>query len=199
MSIGNNGLINEGGYWIGEFIQDEHYYDESLAKALALFFQQEKKAGIKLCDLGCGMGDYVKYLKAQGISCEGYDGNPSTPFLSNNTCGVLNLAQPHVFTKPYDWIISLEVGEHIPKKYEEIFINNLHLNNNDGVVLSWAVKGQGGYGHFNCQDNPYIKQIFRDLGYTNDMEAENTMRTKASLPWFKNTLMVFRKLPKFHT
>lgn len=196
MSIGNNGLINEGGYWIGEFIQDEHYYDAPLASSLAAFFQKEWKKGMKLCDLGCGMGDYVKYLRSKGMECDGYDGNPSTPYLSNQTCQVLNLAVPHAFEKPYSWILSLEVGEHIPPKYEQIFVNNLHLNNTQGIVLSWAIKGQPGYGHFNCQDNTYIKQIFQDLGYTNDVKAENTLRKHSSLPWFKNTLMVFRKPPQ---
>ena len=45
--------------------------------------------------------------------------------------------------------MSLEVGEHLPKEFEDIFINNLDNNNNYGIVLSWAIKGQGGYGHYN--------------------------------------------------
>jgi len=32
------------------------------------------------------------------------------------------------------------------------------------------------------------------LGYTNDLEAENRLREASSLWWFKNTLMVFRKI-----
>ena len=61
--------------------------------------------------------------------------------------------------------MSLEVGEHIPKEYEDIFINNLHNNNNKGIILSWAILGQGGFGHVNEQNNDYIKSKMSNLGY----------------------------------
>ena len=89
--------------------------------------------------------------------------------------------------------MSLEVGEHLPKKYENIFIKNLHDNNKYGIILSWAIKGQPGHGHINCQNNDYIKKIFTDLGYINDVDAEKELRRKSSLWWFKKTIMVFRK------
>jgi hypothetical protein len=89
--------------------------------------------------------------------------------------------------------MSLEVGEHLPEQFEDIFINNLHNNNKYGIVLSWAVKDQGGLGHYNEQDNEYIKTKFSNLGYTNDVEAENKLREDSTLWWFKNTIMVFRK------
>ena len=56
----------------------------------------------------------------------------------------------------------------------------------------WAVKGQGGTGHFNEQNNDYIKRIFAQLGWYNDLEAENQLREQATVSWFKNTVMVFR-------
>ncbi len=90
-------------------------------------------------------------------------------------------------------MLSLEVGEHIPKEYERVFIENLHRHNINGIVLSWALKGQGGFGHFNEQNNDYIKELMAEYGYFNDVEAENSLRKKATLWWFKNTIMVFRK------
>lgn len=51
----------------------------------------------------------------------------------------------------------------------------------------------GGDGHFNEQDNDYIKARMADYGYTNDLAAELSLRAQATLPWFKNTIMVFRK------
>ena len=109
---------------------------------------------------------------------------------------VLDLSKPHKFDEPYDWIMSLEVGEHLPKEFEDVFIENLHNNNKKGIVLSWAIIGQGGRGHINEQNNDYIKEKIMKLGYTNDVEAEQKMRAAASLGWFKNTLMVFRKINK---
>jgi len=43
--------------------------------------------------------------------------------LTNNLCNVLDLSLPKKFDEPFDWVMSLEVGEHLPHKFEDIFIN----------------------------------------------------------------------------
>jgi hypothetical protein len=139
------------------------------------------------------MGLYVRELRSAGLTVDGFDGNPDTPELTENACGVLDLSEPVSFEKPYDWVMSLEVGEHLPPQFEDIYIANLHNSNASGVVLSWALKGQGCFGHFNERDNEYIKARFAELGYTNDIENENILRESSTLPYFKRTIMVFRK------
>ena len=183
--------INSHGFWEGTEVSSQHYNDISLGVALTEFFNNEKATSV--VDLGCGMGYYVKIFKENNINASGFDGNPNTPELTNGMCNILDLSNPIKFDKPYNWVMSLEVGEHLPKKYEDIFISNLHMNNESGIVLSWAVKGQPGDGHVNCQNNDYIKNKICSLGYTNDSDAENILRSKSSLWWFKNTIMVFRK------
>ena len=79
------------------------------------------------------------------------------------------------------------------QKFENIFINNLHKNTKKGIILSCTIKGQGGMGHFNEQNNDYIKLKICNLGYTNDLVLEKKLRNKSTLKWFKNTIMVFRK------
>jgi hypothetical protein len=143
-------------------------------------------------ELGAGTGTYAKELKAKGVFISCYDGNPKTQELSEGRCGVIDLSQPINLCK-HDWVMSLEVGEHIPREYEDIFINNLDSGNKMGIVLSWAVEGQGGTSHVNNQNNSYIRTKFSVKGYTSDFEAENTLRGMASLVWFKNTIMVFRR------
>lgn len=183
--------INENGFWEGLEAKNQHCYDKKLSEELLNFFKNEKIESV--CDLGCGMGNYVKHFKENGLNASGFDGNPNTLELTNNICSVLDLSKPIKFEKSYSWILSLEVGEHLPKKFEDIFINNLHNNNINGIVLSWAIKGQGGVGHFNEQNNDYIKKKICDLGYFNDIDAEENLRSKSTLRWFKNTIMIFRK------
>jgi hypothetical protein len=48
------------------------------------------------------------------------------------------------------------VAEHIPPEYESIFIENLISCNRKGIILSWAIPGQGGHGHFNEKPNDYV-------------------------------------------
>jgi cyclopropane fatty-acyl-phospholipid synthase-like methyltransferase len=183
--------IHKNGFWEGTEAKSQHCYDEKLSDALLSFFKTEQVK--TLCDFGCGMGSYVQHFKKNNLNVSGYDGNPNTPELTNNTCEVLDFSVPIKFDEKFDWVMSLEVGEHLPKKFEEIFINNLHVNNVRGIVLSWAIVGQGGDGHVNCQNNDYIKSILHKLNYINDVDIENMLRKSSKLSWFKNTIMVFRK------
>jgi cyclopropane fatty-acyl-phospholipid synthase-like methyltransferase len=184
--------INERGFWQGLEAQGQHAYDCKLGEGLVTFFKNENINS--LVDFGCGMGNYVKLFKENNINAVGFDGNPNTPELTNNLCNVLDLSLPFNFDNKFDWVMSLEVGEHIPNQFEDNFINNLHNNNNFGILLSWAVKGQGGDGHFNEQNHDYVKEKICNLGYINDIESENILRNKSTLHWFKNTIMVFRKI-----
>jgi 2-polyprenyl-3-methyl-5-hydroxy-6-metoxy-1,4-benzoquinol methylase len=183
--------IHPNGYWEGLEADAQHVHDPNLAECLVSFFKNE--CATSIVDFGCGMGNYVRTFRDNGMNATGFDGNPNTPELTHNTCSVLDLSV-RVQLKPFDWVMSLEVGEHLPAEFEDIFIQNLHNNNKRGIVLSWAIKGQGGHGHFNEQDNSYIKSKICALGYLNDTESENNMRNMSSLPWFKNTIMVFRRV-----
>lgn len=183
--------IHEHGYWEFNDSESEHIFDPNLSMALIDFFYEEQAS--TLVDFGCGKGDYVKAFKTCGFDVIGYDGNPNTIRWSDGLCRIIDLSEPFTLGETFDWVLSLEVGEHIPKKYETIFIENLHRHAKKGIVLSWAIKGQGGYGHVNTQNNEYIKALMASYGYTNDEAAERRLRLESSLPWFRNTIMVFRK------
>ncbi len=179
-------MITNTGAWLGENVTHEHCYDPLLASSLNAFFFGR---GGNVVDLGCGLGDYVKTLRLHGLVVDGFDGNPATPKLTNGMCKYLDLTDP--INLKYDWVLSLEVGEHIPKQYEERYIKNLHQANRKGIILSWAVEGQPGFGHVNCHNNDYIKEKFAELGYFNDIISEIKLRESSTLPWFRNTIMVF--------
>jgi hypothetical protein len=97
---------------------------------------------------------------------------------------------------PHEFVLSLEVGEHLPPEYEETFIKNLIRNSVRGIVLSWAKPGQAGAGHVNLRTEAYIKQKFKTLGYINNIQAEARLRSAVTnCDWFKDTIMVF-ELPR---
>ena len=181
--------ISSRGYWIGSDTT-WHATDQLLAESIAQFLKQEDAKSV--VDFGCGTGDYVRFFLREGFASEGYDGNPQTPLITRGLCHVIDLSTPFDLEKKFDWVVSLEVGEHLPHQFESVFIDNLRRHAIKGIILSWAEKGQGGTGHFNEQNNDYIKSIFSKFGYKNDIAAENEMRKHAECPWFKNTIMVFR-------
>ena len=135
----------------------------------------------------------MRHFNRSGLDASGFDGNPSTPQLSKGSCSVFDLSHVAEVRAPFDWVMSLEVGEHLPKEHEDAFMENLHRHNVHGIVLSWATVGQGGTGHVNEQDNEYIKAKICGKGYTSDVKAELVLRKSARLNFFQNTLMVFRK------
>lgn len=128
-------------------------------------------------------------------SWKGWDGAANIARLSRGRIGRLNLARRVDVGARFDWVLSLEVGEHIPRAFEGVFMDNLVKHACTGIVLSWAVPGQDGHHHVNTRENEYIKASMAERGLVADEEAERKLRGTASLPWFKNTLMVF-KFPK---
>lgn len=177
------------GIWLNNSLEG-HGFDSRLSKALINILHKNNVK--EVYDFGCGHGLYTREFISNNIECEGFDGNPNTKNLTAGLCNVLDLSKTFNL-KQKEYVITLEVGEHIPKLFEEVFIDNIHRHNTKGIILSWAVVGQGGDGHVNCQNNDYIKEIFKNLGYTNDIEEELYLRYNSTFDWFRNTIMVFKK------
>lgn len=185
----------------GAFLTDDltgHVFDARLATAIGIVLNQHEVSHVH--DLGCGPGWYAKFIEARKIQYTGYDANPNvvTMSLSNNaTCLYADLSEK--FTLPEEGaggnraIMSLEVGEHIPAQFEQMYLDNVFCQKNVKlIILSWAIIGQGGHGHVNCRDNAYVIEQAAQRGYAFDTDITARLRREASLPWFKNSLMVFR-------
>jgi hypothetical protein len=185
-NVENSPLIHPQGYWLSN--EEGHYFDPILAQELALLFRDKA-----VCDFGCGLGKYVRWLRDAGLECDGYDGNPNTNKLTGGACRSLNLAERIQLEKKYDGVISLEVGEHLPKKYEAVFLDNLVRHAGDTIVLSWAIPRQQGDGHVNCRINLYIIYQLWKRGFRFRPRWTALLRANCSQFWFKQTLMVFSR------
>lgn len=185
-------MITNTGAWLidGSRFEYEHCYDSSLSNAVCLL---AKSLGVgKLYDFGCGPGKYVEAFQNFGIDATGIDGNPVTSTIPN--CKVQDLTSEFQMD-PVDFLLCLEVGEHIPKEFESTLLSRIdnHLNPSGTLVLSWAVEGQGGFGHVNCQNNDYVIRVMKTLGYSFMIVESMMLRNAASVSWFKNTILVFKK------
>ena len=180
--------INKNGFWETED-NTGHCFDQPLCEVIKNITKNKS-----LLDLGCGTGAYTKELQSTCTSAKGYDGNPNTPKISNGLCGVADLTKKQNFDK-VDWVLSLEVGEHVPKESEDILLDNICSHSTKGVILSWAVPGQPGDGHINCQSNEYVVNKMLSKGFAIDWDLSFKLRENATLWWFKNTVMCFKKLP----
>lgn len=185
--------ISDSGFWLFEAQgSNEHVYDTTVAAKLVALAKKVNPSLIY--DFGCGEGKYTHNFIGNGFQAKGFDGNPSTAKISN--CSVQDLTDESFSLPPVDFLLTLEVAEHVPKHLEDKLINNInkHVNPGGWLVLSWAVIGQGGLGHVNCQNNDYVINKFQSLGYEYNITESMELRKDVKMFWFRNTIMVFRKL-----
>ncbi len=93
----------------------------------------------------------------------------------------------------YDWIISLEVAEHIPKQYELVFVDNLVRHAKEGIILSWAKIGQEGHSHINNKDFADVKILMEERGFYHDASASKAIKSKANFAWLRANTNIFKK------
>lgn len=190
--------ISNSGFWI--FSEQEmlqmHHFDEGICKNIFDLLKNEyhdKKP--KIADLGCGRCDYINRLMDCSYDVVGIEGNPNSKKFctDSNKIFIEDLTKDISLSQEFDVVICLEVGEHIPKEFEDKLTNNINkiLKPNGHLILSWAIENQGGYGHVNCRSNSYIRSVFNE--YSSLIDYEEKFRKDAKLPWFKSTCMVFKK------
>lgn len=192
--------ISQTGFWDGEDAHLHHGYSKPLVNWIADFLKQYKDK--PLYDFGCGIGQYLQQLQSAGfINLTGFEGDPPKQKVFDNI-KKQDLTFP--FTVPVKGnCIFLEVAEHIPQEFETVALNNI-INACDGfLIMSWAVRGQGGHGHINCLNNDEAIERFTSKGMTYLEDATESVRAvidpiknsieECQLPWFKTTTLVFKK------
>lgn len=187
-----NKVASTGGWCAETSVENsgEHQTDIKLAEVLAEFFK-----GKYVASFGDGPGRYKHLLLNTGL-LKGYDAFDGAPFSENTSEGrvqYLDLTLPQYGLPLYDWILSLEVAEHIPEEYEDTFLDNIVRHAREGVVLSWAKPGQGGFSHVNTRSFEYVKDSMEKLGFVHDIEASERLKKSASLAWLQWNTNVYRR------
>lgn len=193
-------MITETGYWTSDDTNAIHVHDPNLANWILNYFSNDKTK--QLIDFGCGMGDYLKKLHENGFEkLYGFEGDVRVGSL--DCVKSWDLTNPIENYENYDYLknnaynsISLEVGEHIPKQYESIFLKNITSLTTNKILLSWAIVGQGGDGHVNCMNNDEVILKMKELGFqyleNDSVDARNSVSHNIA-PWFLKTIMIFQK------
>jgi hypothetical protein len=176
--------------------------DETTVSLLAekILLKDDGSCCHSLTDLGAGVGQLGHALQARlpELEFHGYDGAGNIEEFTNNYVSFADLTLP-LSAKRTAWVLSSEVGEHIPHKYEAQVIANLHAHNCRGIVLTWAVLGQYGHGHINNHSNEYLIKLFEELGYKKNEELSNALRAyrpQGDHEWLMNSAMFFDRLDR---
>jgi len=174
--------------------------DDVMVSTLAerVLLKEDGSCCYSLTDIGAGVGQYGHALKARHPELEyyGYDGAGNVEDFTGKYVQFIDLTKP-LSLKRTDWLLSLEVGEHIPHKHEAQVIANLHAHNCRGAIVSWAVLSQTGTGHINCHSNEYVINVFENLGYKLNQDITAALRGKRTRNlWFCGSAMAFDRITK---
>ena len=186
-------MPTDTGIWEQHEANQYHDFSYRLAQYIGQYFPKNNH----VIDLGCGLATYLRYLHDIGFTdLTGVEGTKLNTFEFGNII-VHDLSTPLELGKKGN-VICLEVGEHIAKEYEDVVIDNIcKLCADDGfIIMSWAIPTQDGIGHVNCQHNIYILDKIVKKGFS--LLLDDTLKVRGvvedRLNYFRNTLMVFKKL-----
>jgi hypothetical protein len=175
--------------------------DDLIVEQLNLLLKQPDGKYLTLIDFGAGVGQYGHALLAmdQKHRYTGYDGAGDVEKFTYHFLSFFDFTIPLSLTRG-DWLLCLEVGEHIPHNLEGAMIRNLHAHNKKGIILSWGVLNQNGHHHINNHSKDYLINIFSQLGYIHDVNMSHAFSIAAPgktykhyYPWFRESLIVFRR------
>lgn len=139
---------------------------------------------MKIIDVGCGPGIYVKALIDEGLDAIGIDIDPSCtkyfPEYSNKILVQDIFDDTQWQDKQFDICICLEMAEHISSDLSEKLVEIL-TRISTTIIFSAARPQQGGHGHINCQPAEYWIELFAKRGYVLD-----TAQTTDIVDYFTN-------------
>jgi len=160
-------------------------------------------------DIGCANGHLLDYFYQKGIRRDiaGFEGSEAAfkympehikPYIIKaDLSKIINAPD-----RKYDLVNCTEVGEHIPFKYEDIFLKNITRFAARNLVLSWADTWEGWHGmekqeHVNPRSKRYVIKRLKSLGFKfnkklTDKLVRNLLKRKVHDHWIKR-VMVFEK------
>jgi SAM-dependent methyltransferase len=149
-----------------------------------------------LYDFGCGNGQYLAKLHAAGFTkMTGFEGSVPVYKEFDNIIQQ-DLTIPFLLPETGNCLF-LEVAEHVPAQFENIMLDNIINSCNNKLIMSWARRGQGGYGHVNEKNNDeaILKMCSKGLIYLSEesASAKNIIPNNDPCHWFKNTVLIFQK------
>jgi len=175
----------------GGFCPGAHYQglDKRLAPQLVHYFKTRKATeGASVGDFGGGGGWYsYVFNRHPWLTATSYDYSPASKKVR-----FADLSRPLPEAVPaFDFVLCLEVGEHIPPAQEGVLLDNLVSRAKRGIVLSWARPGQNGTGHVNERPNDYIIAQMEERNWLHRPRASFALREAARFWWFRQSIMVF--------
>ncbi|XP_025114464.1 uncharacterized protein LOC112576322 isoform X2 [Pomacea canaliculata] len=191
------GEVASSGGWCEEESDPQkskaHAFDFSLASSLGHFL-----SGQRVASFGDGPGQYKEHLLKQGLvaSYDAYDGAPFCETVTSGEVKFMDLTIPQYGLPVYDWVICLEVAEHVPARYELVLVDNIARHARKGIVLSWGHPGQPGFHHVNNKSPEDVKRLLDEAGFALNDSSSSLLRQNSTFFWIVQNIFVFERKPE---
>ena len=116
---------------------------------------------------------------ADGLVVRSYDGAGNVAEWTDGFVKFFDLRSPLLALPRAQWVLSLEVGEHVAAQHEGAVLRNLAAHACRGIILSWGVLGQHGQGHVNNHRPRYIADRLAALGFDENPILTHRIRNGA--------------------
>ena len=174
--------------------------DDGLATTIAKYIEIKERR-VSLLDIGAGVGQYGHWFHKNNISVDwrGYDGAENVESYTSGFVkwiDVTNALFDTVSDYEADWVLSLEIAEHIPSVFTDNYLKLLARHSKIGIIISWGVPGQSGHSHINCRSNEDVVSLMKKHNFTQDewcMQFQMEGRQRSNYGWFKGSFMVFKR------
>lgn len=123
----------------------------------------------------------------------GYEGVKNIEELTSGSIHQRDFTVPFDPCHSFDVVMCLEVAEHIPRAFEDVFLRNIACSARSGLILSWAPPGQFGTGHVNMRTRVEVLAKLGTLGFVEDQTASRFLGSQATFTWFKKNLLALHR------
>jgi 2-polyprenyl-3-methyl-5-hydroxy-6-metoxy-1,4-benzoquinol methylase len=157
-----------------------------------------------ICDVGTRVGNLLYFIKKKypKIEIKGYDYFKWSQQYAHQSVSeyiqLFDLSKPLIDFKTFNLVNCTEVGEHLPKESEDIFIDNLCKLSNDILIVSWS--NEVSEQHLNPRNKSYIINKISKKGFQEWSDMTHNLKfflrkniKHETFPWWHESIMVFKK------
>jgi hypothetical protein len=145
---------------------------------------------------GCGSATWLSEFLAQGVQdVQGVDGSLPRELLQvpSHLVQEADLTRPLDMGRQFDWVICLEVGEHLIPAMHPILIENL-CRHGSLIAFSAAVPHQGGTGHVGERWPSYWAGMFAHYNYrAYDLVRAHVWNHPEVELWYQQNLIIYAR------
>ncbi len=185
--MNNSALI---GAWNPEMYA-QHLPEEIAFDQRLLNFTLQACQPKKALDIGCGLGYFVKYLRDKSVDAWGIEGyDLGSIFKAPGYQIKQDITQPFDLKETYDLVMCLEVVEHIPREYENIFFDNIVRHTSKYLLFSGVTRQQETSNVNESSESYWFSHLVRRGLSMRHVESVNA-RLSSTFSWYAKSVSLW--------